>query len=83
VAYRLGGYVERHLARSATGATVETFAGTAGLSLPTLFPTAHLDLNAEGGLRGAVEPGLVRELFIRVTATLNFGERWFQRRKLD
>lgn len=80
-AYRLGGYAERaHVAPA--GADLTTYALTAGLSLPTAFPVARLDLGLEAGTRGSTDGVLVRDLFIRGTATLNFGERWFIRRRL-
>ena len=80
-AYRFGGYAER--AHFAPGGTdIMTYALTAGLSLPTAFSTARLDLGLEAGSRGTTDGVLVRDLFIRGTATLNFGERWFVRRRL-
>src|SRR5690606_6560322 len=81
-AYRFGGYAERAL-YAPGGADVMTYALTAGLSLPTMFSTARLDLGLEAGSRGSAGDVLVRDLFIRGTATLNFGERWFVRRRLD
>jgi hypothetical protein len=80
-AYRLGGYAERaHFAPGGTDLT--TYALTAGLSLPTVFSAARFDLGLEAGTRGSTDGVLVRDLFIRGTATLNFGERWFLRRRL-
>jgi len=55
---------------------------TGGLSLPSLFPGTHLDLNVEVGTRGTTDQDLVRDLFYGVSATLSIGERWFVRRKL-
>jgi hypothetical protein len=80
-AYRLGGYAERALF-APDGTDLMTYALTAGLSLPTVFSTARLDLGLEAGSRGTTDGVLVRDLFIRGTATLNFGERWFVRRRL-
>lgn len=80
-AYRLGGYAERAYF-APDGTDLMTYAITAGLSLPTVFSTARLDLGVEAGSRGSTDGVLVRDLFIRGTATLNFGERWFIRRRL-
>ncbi|HLA62935.1 MAG TPA: hypothetical protein VK610_00790 [Rhodothermales bacterium] len=80
-AYRLGAYTERGLA-GPDGETVTTTAVTGGLSLPTLFPAARLDLGIEAGTRGAAEGLLVRDRYIRGTVTLTFGERWFIRRRV-
>lgn len=80
-AYRLGAYAEQgFFAPFDSGVT--TFAVTAGVSLPTVVPAARLDLGLEAGTRGSTEGMLVRDMFIRGTATINFGERWFIRRRL-
>ena len=79
-AYRLGAYTERAF-YAPTGMGVQTIAVTGGLSFPTLIPTARLDLGIEAGVRGATDGILVRDTFIRGTATINFGERWFVRRR--
>ncbi|MEM6782937.1 MAG: hypothetical protein AAF624_04285 [Bacteroidota bacterium] len=82
VSYRIGGYVDQgYLAP--TGSSLTTYAATAGLSLPALIPTASFDLNVELGQRGDAEGLLVRDSFIRASATINFGERWFLRRRID
>ena len=41
------------------------------------------DLGFEVGTRGSTENGLVRDVFARGSFTLNFGERWFIRRRID
>ncbi len=82
-AYRLGGYADRaYYDAGSTPGSVTTLALTGGLSLPAVLPTARLDLGFEVGTRGTTERGLVRDLFIKGSATINFGERWFRRRKL-
>lgn len=86
-AYRLGAYYESGLAApfgdgSAEPSAVSTLALTGGLSLPAFLPTARFDLGFEIGTRGSTEHGLVRDLFVRGSATINFGERWFRRRAL-
>lgn len=83
-AYRLGGYYDRAYFEAGTAdpTTISTLALTGGLSLPALIPTARFDLGFEVGTRGTTERGLVRDLFIKGSATINFGERWFQRRQL-
>ncbi len=83
-AYRLGGYYDRAYFDAGLGTpeAVSTLALTGGLSLPAVLPTARFDLGFEVGTRGTTERGLVRDLFIKGSATINFGERWFRRRKL-
>ena len=80
-AYRLGAYAERGLA-GPDGTDITTMAVTGGLSLPTLFQATRLDLGLEAGTRGATEGVLVRDLFLRGTVSITFGERWFVRRRI-
>lgn len=80
-AYRLGVYRESAYFAPA-GNTLNTIAVTAGISLPMTIPLARFDLGVEAGMRGSTDDILVRDLFIRGTATINFGERWFIRRRL-
>lgn len=90
--YRLGGYYDRAFFDAGglgaagnlpgEGQAVSTLALTGGLSLPALFPTARFDLGFEIGTRGTTDRGLVRDLFIKASATINFGERWFRERRL-
>ncbi|MEM1056370.1 MAG: hypothetical protein AAGI52_12665 [Bacteroidota bacterium] len=81
ISYRLGAYVEDGFIR-ADDQTLLTRALTGGLSLPTRLSNARLDLGFEVGTRGEASGILVRDLFWRGTLTLNFGERWFVRRRL-
>ncbi len=81
-AYRLGGYAERGLYAPAD-ATVMTYAVGGGVSFPNRITGARLDLGLEVGTRGSTEGVLVRDTFLRGTFTLNFGERWFIRRRFD
>jgi hypothetical protein len=80
--YRLGGYAERGL-YAPGGADVTTLALTGGLSVPNRFTGARIDLGFEVGTRGSTEGVLVRDTFVKGTFTLNFGERWFVRRRFD
>ena len=81
MSYRLGGYVEVGFVR-ADGQALLTRALTGGLPLPTRLSSARMDLGFEVGTRGEATGVLVRDLFWRGTLTLNFGERWFLRRRL-
>lgn len=81
VNYRLGGYTETGLA-APNEQNVFTQALTGGLSLPTRLAGSRVDLGFEIGTRGGTEGVLVRDRFWRGTLTLNFGERWFVRRRL-
>lgn len=80
-AYRLGAYAERAFF-APFDTNLNTYAVTAGVSLPTVVPAARFDLGLEAGMRGSTDGMLVRDTFIRGTATINFGERWFVRRRL-
>ncbi len=80
--YRLGGYAERGLYAPA-GQDVTTLALTGGLSIPNRLTGARIDLGFEAGTRGSAEGVLVRDTFLKGTLTLNFGERWFVRRRFD
>ena len=80
--YRLGGYAERGL-YAPGGEGVTTLALTGGVSVPNRFTGARLDLGVELGTRGSTEGVLVRDTFVKGTVSLNFGERWFVRRRFD
>ena len=82
IAYRLGVYTEQMYVRPNTRTNVQTYAATAGFSLPTSLSGTRIDLNFEAGTRGATDSGLVQDNFYRVALHVNFGERWFQERRL-
>ena len=81
-AYRVGAYTDGGLAAPADQA-IRTTAVTAGISFPTRRSGARLDLGLEAGTRGSDDGVLVRDRYLKGTLTLNFGERWFVRRRLD
>jgi len=81
-AYRIGGYAEQAL-YAPTGSSVSTLALTGGISLPTRLTGARFDLGFELGTRGSTDGVLVQDTFLKGSATINFGERWFVRRRLD
>ena len=81
-AFRIGAYTERGL-YAPSGAGVSTVALTGGVSIPNRVSGARFDLGFEVGMRGSVENSLVRDVFARGSLTLNFGERWFIRRRID
>ncbi len=82
VGYRIGGFVEQSYINPAALTNITTYAATAGLSLPSLFPGTYVDLNGALGVRGKAEGNLVRDLYYKIALTINFGERWFVKRKL-
>lgn len=82
VAYRFGGYAEQLYVRPDQETTLYEFAATAGISLPTTLSGTRIDLNTVAGTRGTTTDSLVRDTFFGVSLHVNFGERWFQRRKL-
>jgi len=81
-AYRFGGYAEQLYVRPDQETTLYEFAVTAGISLPTSLSGTRIDLNTVAGTRGTTTDALVRDRFFGVSLHVNFGERWFQRRKL-
>ncbi len=81
-AFRLGGYAERGL-YAPEGRDVNTYALTGGVSVPNRLTGARIDLGLEVGTRGSTEGVLVRDTFVQGTLTLNFGERWFVRRRFN
>lgn len=79
--YRLGGYAEQMYVRPDRQTTLYEFAVTAGMSLPTSLSGTRIDVNTRVGRRGTTSQSLVRDTFLGVSFHVNFGERWFQRRK--
>jgi len=79
-AYRFGAYYDQGYF-SPRNQDISTIALTGGVSLPGLLPGARFDLGFEAGTRGTTNEGLVQDLFLKGTATINFGERWFIRRQ--
>jgi len=82
ISYRLGVYRERTHFQPDVSNKIATYAVVAGFGLPSLFGGTSVDFNGEFGKRGLQEGILVRDLFFRFTMTLNFGERWFVKRKI-
>jgi hypothetical protein len=82
VAYRLGAYTEQLYVQPDGRTDVQMYAVTAGFSLPTSIPGTRIDLTLEAGTRGSTDGPLVRDNFYRVGLHVNFGERWFQERRL-
>ena len=87
VAYRIGFYHDEAYINASTidagaSADLNVTAGTFGLSLPTMVPGTRIDLSFELGTRGTTDQNLVRDVFYGVSASVNFGERWFTKRKL-
>lgn len=80
--YRLGGYVERMYVRPDGQTNLYAYAATAGISLPTSLSGTRIDLNTIVGMQGTTTDSLVRDTFYGISLHVNFGERWFQRRKL-
>lgn len=81
-AYRIGGYVERMYVRPNGSTNLNEFGATAGISLPTSLSGTRIDFNTTVGVRGQTSSSLVHDTFLGVSLHINFGERWFQRRKL-
>lgn len=82
VGYRLGAYMEQMYIRPDLHTNLRTYAVTAGLSLPTSLSGTRVDFNVKGGTRGTTSNDFVRDTFYGLSLHVNFGERWFQQRKL-
>ncbi len=82
VAYRLGFYYDRSYISPSADEGLNTMALTGGLSIPTQMSGTRIDLNLEVGKRGSAEDNLVQDVFYRLSANVNIGERWFQQTKL-
>lgn len=82
VAYRLGAYTEQLYVQPDGTTNLQTYAVTGGLSFPTALSGTRIDLNLRAGTRGTAENALVRDRFYGVSLHINFGEEWFQQRKL-
>ena len=79
--YRFGAYTEQ-LYVQPNNNNVQVYAATGGLSLPTSIPGTRIDLNLKAGVREPRGGSFVRDVFYGVSVHVNFGERWFQQRKL-
>ena len=82
MAYRLGFYVDRSYVDPVEDFQLMTYAATGGFSVPALFSGTRLDINLHVGTRGTTDHNLVRDMFYRVSASVNIGERWFEQRRL-
>lgn len=82
IVYRLGAYTERMYVQPDENTDIQTYAVTGGFSLPTSLSGTRIDLNLEAGTRGTTSGALVQDNFYRVALHINFGERWFQQRRL-
>ncbi len=82
IAYRLGIFYDRSYIDPVPNTSIRTIGATGGISLPTYNPGTRIDINVSIGTRGTTNNGLVRDTFIRIGANINFGERWFLKRKL-
>lgn len=79
--YRLGAYTEQ-LYVQPDGKNVQEYAATGGLSLPTSLPGTRIDINLRAGVREPRGGSFVRDVFYGASVHVNFGERWFQQRRL-
>ncbi len=79
--YRFGAYTEQ-LYVQPNNNNVQVYAATGGFSLPTSLPGTRIDLNLRAGVREPRGDSFVRDVFYGVSVHVNFGERWFQQRKL-
>lgn len=79
---RGGVYYRQHYWPEQSGAAVEEFALTFGLSAPFIGSTAYLHWAGEVGQRGFDEDKLgARETFFRTSIQIEIAEQWFQKQK--
>lgn len=81
-AYRLGALTEHLYVRPRENGSVRMHALTGGLSLPTSLSGTRIDLTLRVGTRGTSSSDGVRDNVYGIALHVNFGERWFQQRKL-
>lgn len=82
IAYRLGGYSEQMYVRPDGTTNLQTYAVTGGFSFPTSLSGTRIDLTLNAGTRGTSQDAFVQDTFYGIALHVNFGERWFQERKL-
>lgn len=75
--YRFGGYFEKEFYEVA-GNNISSWGLRTGVSIP-LSEFTSLDLGASYSQRGTKSNGLVKDEFLNLTASVNFGELWFIR----
>lgn len=80
--YRLGATIERLYVQPEVDQPIRRYAVTGGFSFPTSLSGTRIDLNIKAGRRGTSDAPLVQDNFYSVSLHINFGERWFQQRKL-
>jgi len=82
MAFRLGVYADQSYITPLPNKRINSFGVTGGFSIPTLIPGTSIDLNLDIGRQGTTSNGLIRDRYVRFGLNLNFGERWFTKRKL-
>ncbi len=82
LALRMGAYSDKSYVSPDADREIKSFGITGGLSLPSLIGGTSLDINVDVGRRGTTDFGLIRDKFVRLGISFNFGERWFDRAKL-
>lgn len=80
--YRIGAAVEQLYVQPEANRQLRSYEVTGGFSFPTSLSGTRIDLNLKAGTRGTSDASLVRDNFYSVSLHINFGERWFQQRKL-
>lgn len=80
--YRAGAYSHQtNLRLNNTG--INELGVTAGFGIPLGDFSSRLDVNFEYALRGTTDAGLIRDNIFRFSVSLNAGELWFLKRKID
>jgi len=82
IALRAGAYTDKSYVSPDVDHEIKSFGITGGLSLPSVIGGTSLDINVDVGRRGTTDYGLIRDKFVRLGISFNFGERWFDRAKL-
>ena len=80
--FRLGGFYESSYIKM-RGATLGTYAGTVGLTVPIGRSANSIVIGFERSSRGTTNNGLVKETFNNFKIALNIRETWFVKSKFD
>lgn len=82
MAYRAGAYYHQTPLRLA-GTAIDEIGFTAGVGVPISGEFSRFDINFEYAMRGTTAQNLIKENIFRLRFSLNAGELWFQKRKIE
>lgn len=80
--YRAGAHYHQTPLRLA-GTAIDELGFTAGVGIPISGEFSRFDINLEYAMRGTTAQNLIQENIFRLRFSLNAGELWFQKRKIE